>query len=129
MWDTFSSKEDMLRCQNTLSLLAQHTNTTLVLTGSIAFYWHLVQNNICNEQFSFNDVDVVIEDSSILKQSLSKHCLVSHYHPLRAKGKILLQLVDKLQRVRIDIFTPYSPSLMGRSISIELCGRKFRVIS
>src|SRR5690242_11720108 len=102
IWDIFSSKEDAFRCQNTLSLLAQHSNTTLVLTGSLAFYWHLVKNNICKQQFSFNDIDVVAEDSSVLKQSLNKHCLVSHYHPLRAKGKIILQLVNETQRVRID---------------------------
>src|SRR5204862_4520609 len=54
---------------------------------------------------------------------------VSHFHPSRGRGKIILQLVDERHRVRIDLFTPYSPSLMSRVLSSELFGIVCRFVS
>lgn len=114
MLDTIISKEDNSRCQGSLSLLAKHIKGSLVITGGIATAWHCVQNKHQLEKQPLNDIDIIVENISALPQSITEDFLVSHFHPLRERGKILLQLVEQKYKTRIDIFTPYSFSLMNR---------------
>lgn len=74
------------------------------------------------ERRPLNDIDIVVADISALSPSLSHDFLISHFHPMRGAGRILLQLVDETHRVRIDVFTQNSPSLLSRVQSTELFG-------
>jgi len=113
--EMYSSNEDVSRCHRTLVKLAEQLHGTLVLTGGLAF-------GRAVEKRPFNDIDLVVTDLAALPLSLGEDFLVSHFHPSRGRGKILLQLVDASHRVRIDVFTPFSPSLMSRVHRAELCG-------
>lgn len=122
-------QEDDFRCLSILTKLAQHLNGTMVLTGSLAVGWHATQNGCQVARRPLNDIDIVVADISALSPSLSQDFLISHFHPTRGAGRILLQLVDEKHRVRIDVFTPNSPSLLSRVRSIELFGIDCRMVA
>lgn len=123
------SNEDSLRCQQTLTKLAQHLNGTLMLTGSLAVDWHATQNGCQVARRPLNDIDIVVADISALSPSLNQDFLISHFHPTRGAGRILLQLVDETHRVRIDLFTPNSPSLPSRVQHTELFGIDWGIVA
>ncbi len=122
MAEMFPTGEDVFRCQSTFSRLARHLKRTLVLTGGLAAGWHTTRSGRRMGKRPFNDIDIVVEHISDLPQSLGDDFLVAHFHPSRGRGRILLQLVDERHRVRIDVFTPFSPSLMSRVRSARLAG-------
>ena len=53
---------------------------------------------------TFNDIDVVVSGFEGLPPALGREFLISHAHPHRPIGKLLLQLVDASECLRIDIF-------------------------
>lgn len=114
--------DDAFRCQSTLTKLAQHLNEPLVLTGGIAIGWHATRNGEQATRRPLHDIDLVVSDISALSPSLSQDFLISHFHPTRGAGRILLQLADETHQLRIDLFTPNSPSLTSRVRSTELFG-------
>jgi hypothetical protein len=127
--ELFPVCEDARRCQSVLLKLVRHLNKAMTLTGSLAFGWHSKQQGRKVEGQFFNDIDIVIEGIESVATPLNRDFLVSHFHPTRGRGKILLQLVDVCERVRIDLFTPFSPSLMNRVHQAELCGINCNVIA
>jgi hypothetical protein len=126
---TFSSEEDVFRCRNSLVTLAQRVNRKLILTGSLAVAWHVTRTNRRVEKGSLNDIDLVIENLADLPQSLRDDFLVAHFHPTRGRGKLLLQLVDREHRVRIDLFTPFSASLITRVEPAKIAGIACSVVA
>lgn len=122
MVEMFPTGEEVFRCQSTFSRLARHLDGTPVLTGGLAVGWHATRNGRRVEKRPFNDIDIVVEHISDLPQSLRDDFLVAHFHPSRGRGRILLQLVDERHRTRIDVFTPFSTSLMSRVRSARLAG-------
>ena len=122
LMEMFPTDEDVFRCWSTFSTLARHFNETLILTGGVAVNWHAARNECRVGKRPFNDIDIVVEHISDLPQSLRDDFLVAHLHPSHDRGKILLQLVDEKHRVRVDVFTPSSPSLMSRVRTAEVAG-------
>ena len=106
--------EDVTRCLGVLSKLERHLEGSVILTGGIATAWHLLNCGRPCQQRSLNDVDVVVENLHDLPPSLSADFLINHFHPTRGRGRILIQLVDEEYRIRIDVFTPTTPTLMRR---------------
>ncbi len=121
--------DDALRCQRTLTKLAQHLNGPMILTGSLALDWHANRSGRAVKERPLNDIDLVVADIAALSPSLSQGFLISHFHPTRGAGRILLQLVEETQGVRIDVFTPNSPSLLSRVRSTELFGIACEMVS
>lgn len=125
----FSSAEDVQRCREALLRLNRNFGGALVLTGGIAIAWHLADKAVSFKKRSFNDIDLVVEGLDSLPRSLSNDFLISHFHPSRGAGKILIQLVDEPVRTRIDVFTPYSPTLMNRVQPAHIGGINCRLVS
>ncbi len=111
----FTTREDGSRCRRALTKLAGQTNEPLLVTGGLAVAWHLSVRGVNIRKRPFNDIDVVVEDESRLRASLTRHFLVAHYHPSHGRGRMLLQLADEESRARIDLFTPGSVTLAERS--------------
>lgn len=127
--EMFPDSKDAFRCHRTLVKLARHVNGQMALTGGLAYSWHLQQYGREVERRPLNDIDLVVADLAALAPALGEESLISHFHPSRGRGKILLQLVDADQRMRIDLFTPFSSSLMSRAHHTELCGISCGVIA
>src|SRR5215212_6592799 len=106
------TSEDVSRGVGSLSKLAQHLDEPVVLTGSIAAGWHLLNNERRPVKNHLNDIDTVaLHGPSGIGAALSQDFLVNHFHPYRGRGRVLLQLVDEEHRTRVEVFTPGSDSL------------------
>src|SRR5689334_3362559 len=124
------TRADIFKCIGTLSKLARHLAEPVVLTGSIAAGWHLLNNGRKPRKRRLNDIDTVaLHGSSSISPALSRDFLVNHFHPYRGHGKVLLQLVDEEHRTRIEVFTPGSDSLAKRLSYSTVAGLPCRFVS
>ncbi len=112
--EIFLTKEDGVKCHGSLLKLTPHLEGPVVVTGGIAVGWHLLNSGVQREKKHLNDIDIVVQGTSGLRASLTHDFLVRHFHPFRGKGKILIMLVDKEHRTRIDVFTPVTDSALER---------------
>jgi hypothetical protein len=56
-------------------------------------------------------VDFVVDGLHALPAALADRFLVHHMHPRAGEGKMLLQLIDRDERLRIDLFRPFGATL------------------
>jgi hypothetical protein len=127
--EIFRTSEDYSRCLGSLAKVARHLNETVTVTGGIAADWHLLKSEKLVDGSPINDIDLVVEDLSALPPSLSNDFLISHFHPSRERGKILIQLVDEEYSTRIDIFTRKVESLLERLTHAFLGETSVRFVS
>ena len=128
--ELFLTREDVFRCFGSLSKLARHTGEPIVITGSIAAGWHLLNSGRRLEKRRLNDIDTVaVTGLSPIRPSLSQDFLINHFHPDRERGKVLLQLVDEEHCTRTEIFTPASDSLAERLLDCAVGGLPCRMVS
>ena len=59
----------------------------------------------------FNDIDVVVPGFDALPPALGSAFMISHAHPHRPTGKLIIQLVEAEQGVRIDVFSACGKTL------------------
>lgn len=112
--DLFTTSEEATRCHGSLAKLDQHLQQPVTLTGSIATGWQLLRKGIRREKKHLSDIDVVVDGLSSILPSLSQDFLISHFHPSRGKGRLLIQLADAEYGTRIDLFAPNSETLTQR---------------
>lgn len=103
---SFLDNDDCGRVTRVLQKFAECRFQMFALTGGIAIAQH------CGDckRMRLNDLDVVVEDAEALPTALGDAFLVRHFHPEVRRGRILIQLVDAVERLRIDVFTA-----LGRS--------------
>jgi hypothetical protein len=124
------TRADISRYINSLSKLARHLAEPVVLIGSIAAGWHLLNDGRKPRKRRLNDIDTVaLHGSSSISPTLSRDFLVNHFHPYRGQGKVLLQLVDEEHRTRIEVFTAGSVSLAKRLNHSTVGGLPCRFVS
>jgi hypothetical protein len=81
------------------------------LTGSLAIEAQLRAHGLGFGRCELNDIDLVVADIKSLSESVAEGFLLSHVHPLAPEGKLLVQLIDPDQRLRVDVFRAYGKSL------------------
>ena len=81
------------------------------LTGSLAIEAHLFSQGCNTERRSLNDLDFVVGSFASIPGSLADGFLVHHIHPHAPEGKMLLQLIDREQALRIDLFRKFGATL------------------
>jgi hypothetical protein len=128
--ELFLTSEDVSRGVGSLSKLARHLAGPVVLTGSIAASWHLLNNGRRPAKNHLNDIDTVaLHGPSGIGPDLSRDFLVNHFHPYRGGGRVLLQLVDEEHRRRVEVFTPGSDSLAERLMDSAVGELPCRLVS
>lgn len=120
MEEMFLTAKAAAKCHRSLSKLSRHFENPIVVTGSLAAAWHLLRKEKLRKKSAINDIDTVVEDLGCIRPSLSEDFLINHFHPSREKGRILLQLVDAENALRIDVFTPSSETLFKRLIDFKI---------
>lgn len=124
------TSEDVSRGIGSLSKLSRHLAEPVVLTGSIAAGWHLLNSGMQPVKNHLNDIDTIaLQGSSGIGPALSQDFLVNHFHPYRGGGRVLLQLVDEEHRTRVEVFTPGSDSLTERLIDSTIGELPCRLVS
>lgn len=128
--ELYPTHKDAARCFSSLSKLTRHLTEPVVITGSIASGWHLLNSGWQVKRKSLNDIDTVaLTGLSQLSPSLTQDFLINHFHPSRERGKVLLQLVDEEHGTRIEVFTPQSNSLGERLTQCAIGDLPCRIIS
>jgi hypothetical protein len=128
--EIFHAPEDASRCFGSLAKLARHLDEPVVITGSIAAGWHLLNRGRQPEKRCLNDIDTVaVAGLSHVRPSLSQDFLINHFHPYRERGKVLLQLVDEEHGTRTEVFTPGSDSLAERLLDCAVGDLPCRIVS
>ncbi|HEX8069946.1 MAG TPA: hypothetical protein VF546_08345 [Pyrinomonadaceae bacterium] len=128
--ELFLTREDGDRCFGSLAKLARHTDAPVVLTGSIAAGWHLLNAGRRIKRRPLNDIDTVaVAGLPHVRPSVSRDFLINHFHPARPRGKVLLQLVDAEHGTRTEVFTPATDSLAERLSDCAVGPLACRVVS
>jgi hypothetical protein len=123
------SSEDIRKCHGSLAKLARHLEGPVMITGSLATNWHLLENGRPVKKQRLNDIDVVVEGVASLRASLSRDFLIRHFHPTRGGGRILIMLIDEEHATRIDVFTPTTRTLTRRLTDFALDAIACRVVA
>ena len=123
------ASEDIRRCYGSLAKLARHLEEPVMITGSLATNWHLLENGRRINKQRLNDIDVVVEGVTSLSASLSRDFLIRHFHPTRDGGRILIMLIDEEHATRIDVFTPATRTLTRRLTGFAIDDIACRVVA
>jgi hypothetical protein len=113
-FDQFLIPADAARVRRVLVKLASCDLHQFVLTGSLATGAHRVGLGQIPATRPLNDVDIAVGSFDSIPTTLGKNLLMRHIHPLAPEGKMLLQLVDPDERVRVDIFRACGATMARR---------------
>ena len=111
MFTKFLSTSDAHRVSLLLEKLSAYGFRGGALTGSLATEAHLLSQGRNTERRSLNDLDFVVGSFASIPGSLAEGFLVHHIHPHAPEGKMLLQLIDREQAMRIDLFRQFGATL------------------
>jgi hypothetical protein len=127
--DLFLSPTNAARLNRVLEKLALHGLHNLALTGSLAIEVNLIAQGNAHHTRDLNDLDIVIDSFSSIPAALATgNFLARHIHPNAPEGKMLLQLVDPDEALRIDVFSPYGATL-ARAQSARLGNHNIQIVS
>lgn len=120
----FSSK-DRKRIKLFLKKLFPYINLNKCsIVGGLAIRYHLAVSNIPYPTRPLNDIDLMVEEASVVSSLVSKDFYVYHYHPPQ-NGSFYIVLVDPILKIKVDIFD-YSPPLED-PIEVKFNGYKIKI--
>jgi hypothetical protein len=111
MFTEFLSASDAQRVSLLLEKLSAYGFGGGALAGSLATEAHLLSQGRNTERRPLNDLDFVVESFNSIPGSLADGFLLHHIHPHASEGKLLLQLIDREQALRIDLFRQFGATL------------------
>ena len=111
MFEAILNETDARRATSVAETLLTH-GLRAALTGGVAVEAQLRAHGRSFRQRSLNDLDLVVEDFEAIPSALAEDFWVSHVHPLAPQGKLLLQLVDRINAVRVDLFRAFGDTLL-----------------
>lgn len=110
MFASLLDAADASRATAVIAAVACH-GLRCALTGGLAIDAQLRAQGQPIERRRLNDIDFVVESFASIPESLSQSFLPHHVHPDATDGRILLQLIDEEQRIRVDLFAAIGTSL------------------
>ena len=111
MFTEVLSASDAGRVARTLERLSAYGFRGGALAGGLATEAHLFSQSRNTEPRALNDLDFVVESFDSIPGSLADGFLVHHVHPHAPEGKTLVQLIDRAQALRIDLFRQFGATL------------------
>jgi len=127
-FDLFLSSTDAARVCRVLEKFAVRNLCGFALTGSLALEMQWIALGHAPHRRALNDLDLVVESFASIPDTLAQDFLVRHIHPQVPQGKMLIQLVDPEQALRIDVFRPYGAT-MTRSQPVCFGTSSIQVVS
>ena len=110
MLEIFLTPDEARRATLVLERLLA-SGLTCALTGSIAIEAQLRAHGLSFGRRRLNDLDLVVRNLESLPSSVAERFLLNHVHPGAPEGKLLIQMVDPEQHLRVDVFRAYGDSL------------------
>lgn len=116
------------RALGALEKLRRHDTNESALTGGLAFEIHGTRLGLDAPLRPLNDLDFVAASFDLLPDALARDFLFRHIHPLAASGKMMVQLIDPENALRIDVFRAQGAT-MSRTVRIDVARRPLEVVS
>ncbi len=111
MFHDFLGDSDAGRVAKVLMKLSACGFHEAALTGGIALEAQLTARGRTPRRRGLNDLDFVVESFEAIPGALADAFLLHHIHPEALPGKMLLQLIDREQGLRIDLFRALGATL------------------
>jgi hypothetical protein len=127
-FNLFLSIADAHRAARVLAKLEAGGLREFALTGGLAVELQLAAHGHSPQARPLNDIDIVVPSFGALPAGLADGFLNRHIHAQAPAGKMLLQLADPDEALRIDIFSACGGTL-ARSEPMELHGAARRVVA
>jgi hypothetical protein len=127
-FDLFLSPTDATRVCRVLEKFALHDLHGFALTGSLALETQWIRLGHAPHTRALNDLDIVVESFASIPSAVTESFLFRHIHPKAPQGKMLVQLVDPEEALRIDVFRAYGAT-MARSQSVCFGTSPMQVVS
>lgn len=128
MLQRFFSDRAARRASSALSKLSRHNVENWALAGSLALEIQCALAGHPSQRRALNDLDFVTDSFDHLPGTLAADFLFRHVHPADPLGRVMLQMVDSENALRIDVFCT-TGSIMSRSTDISIGALRFRLIS
>lgn len=122
---------EIQRVRRVLDKLREFGLRDFLVTGSVALHAHrLYAHRLAEGRLSrgMSDLDIVVENFGAVPDKLAEGFLVRHVHPDSEAGKIVAQLVDAEERLRIDVFSARGRTF-SRSSTVDSVFGMMRVVS
>lgn len=107
-FDRALERRDAARLDRVMRRLRRAGLNAFAVTGGVAL---ALQMEPGPERRRLNDLDLVIPCLQAFPPAAEAGLLVNHIHPDAQPGRLLVQLVDPLERLRIDVFGAVGDSL------------------
>ena len=127
-FDQFLAPVDATRVRRVLEKFALRGLDKLALTGGLALQANWIARGLDTNVRPLSDLDIVVESFSSIPDALATEFLVRHIHPHAPAGKLLMQVVDPSEAVRVDVFRPCGAT-MARSQSVRFGTAPIQVVS
>jgi hypothetical protein len=108
-----------------LGKLARHDVRNWALTGGWAFEIHGLNLGLGSSSRVLNDLDFITTAFSDIPETLAEDFLFRHVHPFATPGRTMLQLIDRDNALRIDVFRACGQT-MSRAVPWDL---PFQIVS
>ena len=122
-----SELERLSRCLD--KLMPHVRQSDVAITGGVAIQLRLAEVGYAGRRSAIADLDCVARSLDAIAPSVSDVFLVSHYHVVQPGiPKFMMQLVDRVSRIRVDVF----PDLVGslaRARAVRIKNQSLRMLA
>jgi len=125
----FERNDDADRFEAVIDAVAGFVGGRPVVTGSFAVEWNIGARDGQVRPRKLNDIDLVVGEFSEILSGIAKRFLIIHFHPTRERGNLLMQLVDRQTRTRVDIFSARSAAIFDRALEAQFGGIEVALVS
>lgn len=111
VFENFLNPNDATRAGRTFERLGQLGLGHFCLTGRLALELNRALRGEPAVRRALSDLDLVVTGLDAIPTGLAEGFLINHVHAKARAGKLVLQIIDADERLRIDLFTPYGDTL------------------
>jgi len=126
--DGYLSGDAIAQVQRVLHKFTRRGLCDFDLTGGLAVGMHRSLHNASGPPRALNDIDVVVDGFRDVPEILARDFLVLHVHPSAPSGKIVVQLADAEEAVRVDVISTRGATRM-RSRLMDTALGTLRIVS
>jgi hypothetical protein len=122
------SGDEVGRIVHVLQKLSTHDTHHWALTGGIALECQLARAGAAPRKRRFTELDFVVDSFDTIRADLYEDFLLNHVHHAAKQGKLCIQLVEPVARLRIDVFRACGDT-MKRAVDISFHEGRFRMLT
>jgi hypothetical protein len=108
--------------------LARHNVRNWALTGGLAYEMHGLSLGLDRGVRHWNDLDFVTGEFGYIPGTLSEDFLFRHVHRFAPPGKTMLQLIDRENAQRVDVFRACGET-MNRAVEVSPSVGTMRIVA